>query len=137
DIFWPIGLLFRMIHGTRFVFDHHDLCPELYESRFPGGSRLVGRALHALERATMRSADHVIATNESYRSVTLERHGLEPDKVTVVRSGPDLSRLKAVEPDPSLKRGRDHLVAYIGVMGPQDGVDIVLRAAYIVVHQLQ
>jgi glycosyltransferase involved in cell wall biosynthesis len=137
DIFWPIGLLFRLIHGSRFVFDHHDLCPELYESRFPRGSRLVRRALRALEGATMRSADHVIATNDSYRSVSIDRHHLTPDKVTVVRTGPDLGRLKRVDPDPSLKRGRRHLVAYIGVMGPQDGVDIVLRVADRVVNKLQ
>jgi glycosyltransferase involved in cell wall biosynthesis len=136
DIFWPIGRLFRTLHGTRFVFDHHDLCPELYESRFPGGSRFVRRALLLLERATVRSADRVIATNDSYRSVTVERHGIDPDKVTVVRTGPDLSKLKRVERDPALKRGRAYLVAYIGVMGPQDGVDIVLRVADHVVNRL-
>jgi glycosyltransferase involved in cell wall biosynthesis len=136
DIFWPIGLLFRVLHGTRFVFDHHDLCPELYESRFPDGSRLVHTGLRLLERTTMRSADHVIATNDSYRAVTLERHALDPEKVTVVRSGPDLSRLQRVDADPSLKRGRRYLVAYIGVMGPQDGVDIVVRVADHVVHHL-
>jgi glycosyltransferase involved in cell wall biosynthesis len=137
DIFWPIGLLFRLVHGTRFVFDHHDLCPELYESRFPRGSRLVRRALCTLERATMRSADHVIATNDSYRAVAIQRHEVDPEKVTVVRTGPDLSRLQRVPADESLRRGRAHLVAYIGVMGPQDGVDIVLRVADQVVNRLQ
>jgi glycosyltransferase involved in cell wall biosynthesis len=137
DIFWPIGLLFRVIHGTRFVFDHHDLCPELYESRFPHGSRAVRQALCFLERASMRSADHVISTNDSYRAVTLARHHLNPAKVTVVRTGPDLKRLKRVDPDPSQRRGRAHLVAYIGVMGPQDGVDIVIRAADVVVNHLR
>jgi glycosyltransferase involved in cell wall biosynthesis len=135
DIFWPIGLLFRAIHGTRFVFDHHDLCPELYQSRFPRGSRTVRGVLCLLERATMRSADHVIATNDSYREVALGRHDLDPGKVTVVRSGPDRSRLRPVEPDFSLRRGRTFLVAYLGVMGPQDGVDIVLRTAHLVVNQ--
>jgi glycosyltransferase involved in cell wall biosynthesis len=136
DIFWPIGLLFRVLHGSRFVFDHHDLCPELYESRFPGGPRLVHTGLRLLERSTVRSADHVIATNDSYRAVTLERHHLDPDRVTVVRTGPDLNRLERVDADPALKRGRRYLVAYIGVMGPQDGVDIVVRVADHLVHQL-
>jgi glycosyltransferase involved in cell wall biosynthesis len=137
DIFWPIGLLFRLIHGSRFVFDHHDLCPELYESRFPSGPRAIHKALRLLERATVRSADRVISTNESYRSIAVERDGADPDHVTVVRTGPDPNRLKRVEPVPSLRRDRAHLVAYIGVMGPQDGVDLVLQAAHVITNQLQ
>jgi glycosyltransferase involved in cell wall biosynthesis len=136
DIFWPIGRLFRLIQGSRFTFDHHDLCPEVYESRFPGGSKLIYRALRLLERATVRSADHVISTNESYRSRVIDRDGADPERVTVVRTGPDPSRLNRVDADPSLRRGRKHLVAYIGVMGPQDGVDIALRAADIVVNRM-
>ena len=66
DIFWPIGLLFQP-GGVPFVYDQHDLCPELYESRFPDGARLPHRFLLALERATYRTARHVISTNESYR----------------------------------------------------------------------
>ena len=82
--------------------------------------------LRLLERRTLRSTDHVIATNDSYRSVDIARHRLDPERVTVVRTGPDPTKLTRVKPDPVLRRGRDHLVAYIGVMGPQDGVDIVL-----------
>jgi glycosyltransferase involved in cell wall biosynthesis len=136
DIFWPIGVLFRVVRGSRFVFDHHDLCPELYKSRFPGGISAAHQGLLWLERRTARSADHVIATNGSYRSIDIERHGLHPAKVTVVRTGPDASRLKRGEADPSLRRGRDHLVAYIGVMGPQDSVDVVLEVADLIVHQM-
>jgi glycosyltransferase involved in cell wall biosynthesis len=137
DIFWPIGLLCRWLWGSRFVFDHHDLCPETYQSRFPEGSRLLYRALRFLERRTVRAADHVISTNGSYRGVVIQRHGLAPDRVTVVRTGPDPTRLKPRSVDPSLRRGRQHLVAYIGVMGPQDGVHIVLEAADIIVNRLQ
>ncbi len=136
DIFWPIGRLFRLIQGTRFTFDHHDLCPEVYESRFSRRSSLIYKALRWLERATVRSADHVISTNESYRSMVIDRDGAHPERVTVVRTGPDPSRLNAVDADPDLRRGRKHLVAYIGVMGPQDGVDNVLRAADMVVNQM-
>jgi glycosyltransferase involved in cell wall biosynthesis len=136
DIFWPIALVFRAIEGTKFVFDHHDLSPELFESRFPDGPRLPYRALRALERRTHRSADHVISTNDSYREIAVTRSGKASDEVTVVRTGPDPQRLKRGPADPSLRRGRRFLVAYIGVMGPQDGVDIVVRAADIVVNQL-
>ncbi len=136
DIFWPIGLLLRALDGTAFVFDHHDLCPELYESRFPAGPRLPLRVLRALERRTHRSADHVIATNQSYRDIAITRSGKSPADVTVVRTGPDPLALVRREPRPELRRGRRYLAAYIGVMGPQDGVDIVVRAAAIVVHEL-
>jgi glycosyltransferase involved in cell wall biosynthesis len=136
DVFWPIGLLFRLLHGSAFVFDHHDLCPELYESRFSNGSRLIYRALRLMERCTVRTADHVIATNDSYRQTVLGRDGVDPAHVTVVRSGPDPTRLRRTESDPDLRRGRPHLAAYLGVMGPQDGVDIVLQMVDFVVHRL-
>ena len=125
DIFWPIGVLFRLWHGSRFVFDHHDLCPETFESRFPGGSPLLYRGLRFLERCTTRLADHVVSTNESYRRLVMDRDGVKPGRVTVVRTGPDPDKLRAAEAVPALRRGRAHLAAYIGVMGPQDGVDIV------------
>ncbi len=136
DIFWPIARVLRVVDRTRFVFDHHDLCPELYESRFPEGPRLPYRALRALERMTHRSADHVISTNDSYKNIAVTRSGRSPDDVTVVRTGPDPRRLRRGEASPEQRRGRRYLAAYIGVMGPQDGVDIVVRAAGIVVREL-
>ena len=75
DIFWPLAMAFRAVEGSKFVFDHHDLCPELYESRFPGGAKLPHRGLLALERRTHRAADHVIATNDSYREIAMTRGG--------------------------------------------------------------
>ena len=135
DIFWPLLLLVRAM-GGRVVFDQHDLCPELYESRFPDGPQLPARVLRLLERCTYAAADHVVATNESYRDTALRRGGKRTDEVTVVRTGPDPDRLKRRAPEPSLRRGRTHLVCYLGVMGPQDGVDVVVRAADIIVHRL-
>ena len=136
DIFFPIALAFRLFDRTLFVFDHHDLCPELYESRFPDGLRLPYKALRALERRTHRAADHVIATNDSYREIAITRSGKLPSDVTIVRSGPDPQRLRRSQGKPELRRGRTYLAAYIGVMGPQDGVDIIVRAAAIVVNEL-
>ena len=137
DIFWPLALAFRALEGTRFVFDHHDLCPELFQSRFPSGPRLPYKGLLALERRTHRAADHVIATNDSYREIAMTRGGKRAHEVTVVRTGPDLLRLQRGEADPELRRGRRYLVAYIGVMGPQDGVDIAVRVADIVVNKFR
>jgi glycosyltransferase involved in cell wall biosynthesis len=136
DIFWPIAVVFRIVEGTRFVFDHHDLCPELFQSRFPDGPRLPYRALRALERRTHRTADHVISTNDSYRNIALVRSGKRAADVTVVRTGPDPRRLRRGAADPAQRRDRQFLAAYIGVMGPQDGVDIVIRAADVVVREL-
>jgi glycosyltransferase involved in cell wall biosynthesis len=136
DIFWPLARYLRWRDGSWFVFDHHDLCPELYESRFAGRSRLAHRGLLMLERQTFRAADRVISTNESYREVAMRRGGKSADEVTVVRTGPDAEVLRAGEPVPQLRRGREHLVAYLGVMGPQDGVDLAIRAAHVVVHEL-
>jgi len=136
DIFWPLAMAFRALEGSRFVFDHHDLCPELYESRFPEGRKLPYKGLRALERRTHRAADHVIATNDSYRKIAMARSGKRATDVTVVRTGPDPRRLRRGQAHPELRRGRRYLAAYIGVMGPQDGVDIIVRAASIVVHEL-
>ncbi len=113
--------------GARFVFDHHDLTPELFRSRFGRGG-IPHRALLAIERRAMRSADVVISTNESYRQIAIERGGVDPEDVFVVRNGPDLDRFQPVPADPDLRRGRRYLLAYLGVMGPQDGIDHALRS---------
>jgi len=137
DTFWAIALPFKAA-GVKFVFDHHDLCPELYLSRF--GERRAGslphRALQWLERMQFACADLVISTNESYRQVAIERGRKRPDQVRVVRSGPSHERFATVDaPDPALKRGKRFLVAYLGVMAPQDGVDHLLRAAHALVRE--
>jgi glycosyltransferase involved in cell wall biosynthesis len=136
DIFWPLARWLRLRDGSRFVFDHHDLCPELYDSRFPQGPGLPRRGLLALERATFRTADHVVSTNGSYARIAVERGGKDTSEVTVVRTGPDPDRLQRRHPVAELRRGRRHVVAYLGVMGPQDGVDLAVRAAHHVVHEL-
>jgi len=135
DIFWPIAIFFRVFGRSRFVFDHHDLCPELYESRFPDGARAPYWGLRTLEWCTFHAADHVISTNESYRQIAIERGHKRSDEVTVVRTGPDADKLRRGEPEAQFRRGRRFLVAYLGVMGPQDGVDLVLRAAATIIKE--
>jgi glycosyltransferase involved in cell wall biosynthesis len=113
--------------GTRLIFDHHDVSPELYSAR-TGRRDAVYHALRGLERVSFRAADVVISTNESFRRIAIQRGGKRPEDVFVVRNGPDLSRFQAVDPDPALKQGKPHLLAYAGVMGRQDGIDHALRA---------
>jgi glycosyltransferase involved in cell wall biosynthesis len=128
----PDFLLLAMLslrrRGARFVFDHHDLTPELYASRFGGEGGLMHRATLVAEQVAFRLADVVLSVNESYRRIAIERGRRSPDDVAVVRTGPDLTRFTPTAPDPSLKRGRAHLLSYVGVMGPQDGVDQALLA---------
>lgn len=127
DLFYLIAKRLKR-KGTRFVFDQHDLVPELYLSRFDRGRDFLYRAVCRLERATYRAADVVISTNESYRDVALARGNKRADKVFVVRSAPAVDRFRQVPPDDSIKKGKPHLLCYLGVMGPQDGVDYALRS---------
>jgi glycosyltransferase involved in cell wall biosynthesis len=128
DFFFLVALFYKPF-GVKFVFDHHDLVPETCETRWTGLKlKLIrGFSLWA-ERLTFATADRVISTNESYRGVAMERGGLPPERVSVVRSGPSLQKFKAVAPQPQLKSGRDYLVCYLGVMGPNDGLDLLLHS---------
>ena len=127
DLLFLVALPLKL-RGARVIFDQHDLVPELYLSRFGGGKDLLYHGVVALERLTYRIADVVIATNGSYRRAALERGRKAPEQVFVVRSAPDLSRFAGGVPDPALKKGKKHLLCYLGVMGPQDGVDYALRS---------
>ena len=123
--------------GKRVVYDHHDLAPEMYYARFPGsGNRLVHFALVLLEKLSCRLADHVIATNESYKKMEVERGGVPEACITVVRNGTDLHQMRTVEPDRALRAMRKTLIGYVGVMGFQDGVDYLLRALHHLVRDL-
>ncbi|WP_260762630.1 glycosyltransferase family 4 protein [Mycobacterium sp. SMC-4] len=128
DFLFLVGGFFKILTKSRFLFDHHDVNPELYEAKF-GRRDLFWRLMVALERMTFRSADVSIATNESYRRIAIERGGMDPKRVFVVRSGPVLDRLKIMPPKLELKCGRKYLVGYVGVMGKQEGIDLLLRAA--------
>lgn len=132
DTYWALARLWRR-RGVKFVFDHHDLNPEVFRSRFGEpegrGSRLQLAGLYWLERMTFRTADHVISTNTSYQRIAIERGGVPEENTSVVRSGPDTTVMKPGRPVTELRRGRQHLVVWLGIMGPQDGVDVVLDVA--------
>jgi glycosyltransferase involved in cell wall biosynthesis len=127
DVLFLVALPLKR-KGARVIFDQHDLVPELYLSRFDRGKDMLYRGVVALERLTYRVADVVIATNLSYKRVALQRGRKAPEQVFVVRSAPDLSRFAGGVADRSLKQGKDHLLCYLGVMGPQDGVDYALKS---------
>jgi glycosyltransferase involved in cell wall biosynthesis len=128
DLLYLVAKMLKR-RGAKFVFDQHDLCPELYLSRFAGrGEDFLYRMVCRLERATYQAADVVISTNESYREAAITRGNMPEDKVFVVRSAPVIERFQQVPPEPELKKGKPHLLCYLGVMGPQDGVDYALRS---------
>ena len=134
DLFFLIGGFFKLL-GKKFLFDHHDLGPELYEAKF-GRRDFFHRVLLRLEHLTFRTADVSVATNASYRRIAIGRGGMPPERVFVVRSGPSLERMRILPPDERLKCGRRHLVGYVGVMGRQEGIDYLLRAARHIVVEL-
>jgi glycosyltransferase involved in cell wall biosynthesis len=138
DTFWLLGAFWRLF-GVVYVFDQHDLNPELFRSRFGDPTSLPGRMqlkmLLWLERMTYRTARHVIVPNDSYRQVAIERGRRVPSEVTVVRSGPDTTTMRPIDGLPELRRGARYLLAYIGIMGPQDNVDILLRVMDVLVNQ--
>ena len=135
DLMFLIALPFKLF-GKRFIFDHHDINPELFEAKFNKRGTLW-KLMVLLERLTFRSADVVISTNESYRSIALTRGGVRSEDVFVVRSGPDLNRLVVSQPDPKWKNGRHNMVGYVGVMGDQEGIDLLLEAVRIVIRDHQ
>ncbi|MEO5853274.1 MAG: glycosyltransferase family 4 protein [Nocardioides sp.] len=138
DTYWLLARWWKPL-GVRFVFDQHDLNPELFLSRFGTPSSLSRRlqlaALRWLERMTYRTADHVISTNESYRRIAIERGALEPEDVTVVRSGPDTHVMRPVQPPRGAATKARHSLVYLGIMGPQDGVDTILDVMHELVHE--
>ena len=133
DLIFLVALPFRLF-GVRYLFDHHDINPELYEAKF-GKRSFLWKVVSWLERLTFRAAKVTIATNESYKAIAVERGGKAPDDVFVVRSGPDLSRVHPVPPQEKWRGGRRFLIAYLGVMGEQEGIDLLLDAIRILVHE--
>lgn len=142
ETYFPLAWLMRAT-GTKFLFDHHDLSPEMFDAKFgPAGAEpsgdatrmkararsLLRRGLLLLERRTFLAADLVITTNESHKRIAVERASMNPDDVIIVRSGPNLERLQQVEPVEQWRRGKDYLVAYLGEICEQDGVDHLVRA---------
>ena len=128
DTFVFVAAPYKLM-GKRFIFDHHDLSPEMYEARFGERARpSVSRLLRLCERLTFRMADRVISTNESYREIALSRGSVPSDAVTVVRNGPDLDRVKSAEIDRELRNKARTIIGFLGEMGPQDGVDYLVRA---------
>ena len=133
DTIFLLAGLYKLLFGTPFVFDHHDINPELFEAKF-GRRGFFHRLLTRLERWTFATADVSIATNPTFKRIAVERGRMDANRVFVVRSIPDLRRFKRIEPDVALRNGRKTLIGYVGIMGAQDGVDLLVEAMSEIVH---
>jgi len=136
DLIFLIGGFFKLFFGTKFVFDHHDINPELYEAK-TGRRGFFYKLLLLCERLTFRLADISIATNNSYRQIAITRGKMPSERVFVVRSGPNPDRIKIIAPVPSWKNGRRYMVGYVGVMGRQEGIDLLLEAVCHIIHDVK
>jgi glycosyltransferase involved in cell wall biosynthesis len=127
DLIFLVALFYK-IFGVKYVFDHHDINPELYIAKY-NKKGVFYKFMLLAERLTFATANYSIATNESYKEIAIRRGKMESEKVQVVRSGPKLERLKPAEGDQCYKKGREFLIGYVGVIGAQEGLDLLLDAA--------
>jgi len=127
EIYWPMAWFWRAF-GKVFIWDHRDLSPELAAAKFGQGDGIIRRLLLLLERLSFGAAQIVVATNESYKKIAIERGKKRAEDIFIVRSAPSLSKFKLYDPDPSFKNGKPHLIVYLGEMGPQDGVNNLIGA---------
>jgi glycosyltransferase involved in cell wall biosynthesis len=127
DTLWMVALPWRLI-GKKFIFDHHDLCPELYRSRYGTTHDLIAKVLQWVEWGNLKLANVIIATNESYKLIQIERGGCRPESIFVVRNGPNHTRMRIANPNPRLRAMQRKILVYIGSLNPQDGVDYLLRS---------
>ena len=134
DNIFLIAGFFKLL-GKKFIFDHHDINPELYLAKF-GKKDFFYKLMLLAERLTFLTCDISIATNDSYKKIAVDRGKMAEDKVFVVRSGPSLERMRIIPPVPELKKGRKFLVGYVGVMGEQEGIKYLLEAARYIIQDL-
>ncbi len=127
DLIFLVAAFWKYIFAKPFVFDHHDISPELFAAKFSRRG-ILDKLLAVFERLTFKMADVSLATNETFKQIAIERGGMDRDDVYVVRSIPDVRNFYRQEPNLSLKAGRQHLLGYVGIMGKQDGVDLLIKA---------
>jgi glycosyltransferase involved in cell wall biosynthesis len=133
DLIFFVAWFYKLI-GVKYVFDHHDINPELYIAKY-NKKGFFYKLMILLEKLTFKIADYSIATNESYKEIAIRRGGMDPEKVQVIRSGPKLDRLQILPPDEKYRKGRKFLLGYVGVIGEQEGIDLLLQSFKIIVSK--
>jgi glycosyltransferase involved in cell wall biosynthesis len=136
DTLFMVALPWRLV-GKKYIFDHHDLCPELYRSRFGTEHDFTAKALQFVEWCNLKLANVTIATNESYKQIQIERGGRKPESIFVVRNGPNRNRMQMPPANQRLREMQKKILVYIGSLNPQDGVDYLLRSLKHLAHDLK
>jgi glycosyltransferase involved in cell wall biosynthesis len=136
DTLFLVALPWKLL-GKKYIFDHHDLCPELYRSRYGAAHDFLARVLQWVEWGNLKLADVTIATNESYKQIQIQRGGRKPETIFVVRNGPNRNRMHKSPPSSRLRDLQKKILVYIGSLNPQDGVDYLLRSLKHLVHDLK
>jgi glycosyltransferase involved in cell wall biosynthesis len=135
DLFVLIAAAYRLL-GKRFIYDQHDLAPEMFQALFGDRRRWLVKALIRFEQLSCKQADHVIVTNQSHQRTIMQRSGIPQERITVVRNGPKLDHLSQVEPEPTVRQPGKTVICYVGVMGYHDGIGYLLRAIHHLVNDL-
>lgn len=133
DLIFIVAFFYKFL-GVKYVFDHHDINPELYIAKY-NKKGFFYKLMIFLEKLTFKTADYSIATNESYKEIAIRRGGMDVEKVQVIRSGPKLDRLQILPPDDKYKKGRKFLLGYVGVIGEQEGIDLLLQSFKVIVSK--
>ncbi|MFW2541581.1 glycosyltransferase family 4 protein [Primorskyibacter sp. 2E107] len=134
DLIFLLALRYRL-SGVRYLFDHHDVCPELFEAKFDRKG-LLHKIMLLWERITFAFADVSLATNESFREIAIRRGKMKPENVFVVRSAPRIEKFLPGPGDPAARKGAKTLLGYVGVIGQQEGMDLLLEAMHHLIHDL-
>ena len=127
DLVFLLALWYRW-RSVRYLFDHHDVCPELFEAKF-GKKGLLYKIMLIWERMTFACASVSIATNESFREIAIRRGKMKPEDVFVVRSAPKIEKFEIRPADPAMRKGAGTVLGYVGVIGQQEGMDLLVAAA--------
>lgn len=135
DLLFLVTLPYKLL-GKKVIFDHHDINPELYVAKY-NKKDFFYLLMLKLEYLTFKFADISIATNGSYKKIAIERGKMPETNVTVVRSGPNLDRIKLMEPIEQLKRGKRYLIGYVGVIGAQEGIDHLIDVTEILMREFK
>ena len=137
EIFFPLGLFYKML-GSKFLFDHHDLLPEMINWRFKGFNKWFFHLFARItEYLTYKIADKIITTNQSYKEIAIKRNKVKPDKICIVRNGPKVHEFTPVNPDPSLRKNFPHVACYVGIMGEDDGVSELVEVIKHIIQDLK
>jgi len=126
DFFWPIALTCKLF-GIKFIYDQHDLSPEMSMVKFQ--NRILKKLLMLNEKLTVKFADAIIVVNNNFKERLITEWGTDRNKITVVYNGPHES-FRVIQNDAmSDKYKNKKVILYIGLMTVNDNIEVIVNAA--------